>query len=153
MIKRYVKGHEVLLSDEDANLFDSHSWYLLRARQHAEKYYLVTAINKKTIYLHRLIIGATQIIDHIDRNPLNCQRDNLREVTYAQNRINSEMKHNKTGPQTKNIYFKEWRHKPYQVLVGRVGAKSWLGSYETLDEAKQHLDIYEEIYADAVKPL
>ena len=40
--------------------------------------------------MHRQILGATkgQIIDHIDRNGLNCQRKNMRFCTSSDNSCN-----------------------------------------------------------------
>jgi len=42
------------------------------------------------ISMHRLIMGATkgQVVDHIDHNPLNNTRANLRICTHAENRRN-----------------------------------------------------------------
>ena len=44
---------------------------------------------KKSVFLHRLIMDfPNKIIDHIDRNPLNNKRNNLRLVTEQQNHHN-----------------------------------------------------------------
>lgn len=44
------------------------------------------------ISLHRYIMDAPEgsIVDHIDRNPLNNKKSNLRFVTYAENSVNVE---------------------------------------------------------------
>lgn len=46
--------------------------------------------NRTSIYLHRLITGASkgQEIDHINRNPLDNRKENLRFCTRSQNNMN-----------------------------------------------------------------
>lgn len=61
--------------------------------------------NKKTkksnsIYMHKLILNTPQKLqtDHIDRNKLNNQRNNLRTSTPAENQHNSKKSiRNKSG--------------------------------------------------------
>lgn len=50
------------------------------------------------LYLHRLVMGLSTndegIADHINRNPLDCRRDNLRMVTPQQNSMNKSLQSN-----------------------------------------------------------
>ena len=62
-----------------------------------KKGYLHARINKKYVYIHRLIASAfipnpTQkpVVDHIDRNVLNNSAENLRWATYSENGLNSQ---------------------------------------------------------------
>lgn len=68
-------------------------WYI-----HKEKYN-----NANTNYvthdkygrLHRYVLGITDpsiIVDHIDRNGLNCQKSNLRIVTCSENKRNGTLR-------------------------------------------------------------
>lgn len=53
--------------------------------------YARTVVEKKTVYMHQMVMGPTQPgfeIDHIDRNGLNNQSTNLRKVTRSQNMLN-----------------------------------------------------------------
>jgi hypothetical protein len=89
------KGFVAVIDDEDADLVAGFMWYPMKAEgkvypagwKHLppERYF---------VHLHRLIANAQpgEIIDHVERDPLNCRRTNLRRVTRQQNRFN-------TGPQ------------------------------------------------------
>jgi hypothetical protein len=57
---------------------------------------------KKAIYLHRFVLGlaedSIEIIDHINRNKLDCRIENLRSVTVHQNCLNrNRLKNNTSG--------------------------------------------------------
>lgn len=60
-----------------------------RAGPHAKKY-VMAAIGSPRIYLHRIVMGSPKgaFVDHIDGDPLNCRRANLRLVTKEQNAQN-----------------------------------------------------------------
>lgn len=85
---------------------------------------------RKQIWMHNLIldkIDSNNIIDHIDHNPLNNRKSNLREITKRENSQNiSPTLSSKTGH--RNITIQNNR---YRV---RINNKSF-GSYETLEEA------------------
>lgn len=68
------------ISDEDYDIVSKYKWHL------TGKYIR----NTKGVYLHRLLTNAPKEmdVDHIDRNPLNNKRENLRVVTRAENNNN-----------------------------------------------------------------
>lgn len=75
------KEHYALVDEKDYLRLKGHHWirhkqlgYAYRQERRGKK--------KKTYYLHREVLGLSygdgMVVDHIDRNPLNCKRDNLR---------------------------------------------------------------------------
>lgn len=76
-----TRGRVALIDDADLPLVSQYRW------QYHRNGYAVTTLNRRKVYLHRMIMNAQpgQIVDHLDRNPLNNTRANLRFVTAQQN--------------------------------------------------------------------
>jgi len=84
-------------------------------------------IGKEYVYMHKLLMNAPkgQIVDHIDRNPLNVCKSNLRFATPCQNSANATRKIKKT---TK--YFGILKSKNRWMARIRVGyTRIHLGSF------------------------
>jgi len=74
-------------------------------------------------------------IDHIDNNPLNNQRSNLRECTNQQNSFNkSKNKNNKSG--FKGVYFDKYANK-YKAQIQINNKVKHLGRFDTAEEAHE----------------
>ncbi len=99
--------HFAIVSDEDYDYLNQFRWSLTynRARN---KYAIRHDKSKKTkngkysgkIKLHREVLGLTDpkiLCDHKDGNGLNCQRDNLRKATRAENARNRNANKNGTS--------------------------------------------------------
>lgn len=73
-----------LVDEEDYEELSQYQW-----KCNLENY-VYRSLGKQTIYLHRLIMKANNNfeVDHIDSNPLNNQRSNLRLVSHLQNSHN-----------------------------------------------------------------
>lgn len=118
---------------------------------------IATCINKQTGYkmvhlwkdnkekgdtIHRLLAihfisnpDNKKYVDHIDRNKLNNNLSNLRWVNGTENNLNS-------GSQDRelhNIYYRKDRNM-YRVIIQRYGKPIYLGTYNTIEEAKQVRD-------------
>lgn len=93
--------------------------------------------SSKTIKLHNYIMGYdcddNYYYDHIDRNPLNNRKSNLRVCTKQQNTWNRSISsRNTTG--TPGLYFKKSRNK--WTVTFRINGKSiQIGSFKTKEEA------------------
>lgn len=142
MAKTYnIKGKEVLLSDEDSHLFDNLKLHLIPARQLTEKYYVATFLKSGIAYLHRIVMGAEkgEVVDHINKNPLDCRRENLRIVSQTENRYNCTVRQNKTGSTFKGVFFDKRKvSKPFYSCIRKKGEKAiYCGSFTTELEAAQ----------------
>jgi hypothetical protein len=86
------KGHVAVIDDADADLVTGFKWYPMKTKE--GKVYAAgwkhLPPGRFFVHLHRLIANAQpgEIIDHADRDTLNCRRSNLRRVTRQQNNHN-----------------------------------------------------------------
>jgi len=88
------KNHAIvgyaLIDLDDIDKCSSHKWYLDSVG------YARTSVDKKKIRLHKLITqtDGTTIVDHINRNKLDCRKVNLRIVDYSMNALNRDVQSN-----------------------------------------------------------
>jgi hypothetical protein len=97
--------------------------------------YAHASINGKTVYMHRLILGACagEIVDHRDGNGRNNSRENLRLCTGTQN--NGNRRRQKTAlAQFKGVTFDKQtgRWKSQLTIHGR---NHHLGRFNSQEEA------------------
>lgn len=130
-MKRIALGHDVfaIVDDGDFALASAYAW-------HCSSGY---ATNKgrgvKTLLLHRLIMGATnkQFVDHRNRDPLDCRRENLRIATKSQNAQNSKRRRdNKSG--FKGVGFDK-RRKYWRSRLTINNKEITVGTFQTAREA------------------
>lgn len=84
-IIKATDGQEILVSDEDFDFLSRHSWFI------GDNGYAYNSISSKAFLMHDLVFGTKQsgkVLDHIDRNKLNNQRENLRQVSVWHNAVN-----------------------------------------------------------------
>jgi len=89
------------VDDEDFEYLSKFTWH---AVDNHGKFYARTAkkVNNRVVctYLHRMLIDCPieLEIDHVDRDPLNNQKSNLRVVTHSENLMNRVSKRNPNCP-------------------------------------------------------
>src|SRR5574343_2093423 len=119
-----------VIDAEDVPRVEPHRWHLNKQG------YVSSTIDGQRVLLHRLIMSPRpdEDIDHIDGDPLNNQRHNLRCVTHAQNMQNRGVRSDsQTGVRGVSI--------PRQKTPGfkgyfKVGEKRvYLGTFRTIEEA------------------
>lgn len=87
-----TRGHIALIDDGDFDMVIKFKW--MAAECTSTHVYAIRHIKKKGIqtrvYLHRWLLDAKkgELVDHKNRNTLDCRRDNLRLVTPSQNTRN-----------------------------------------------------------------
>lgn len=93
---------------------------------------------RRLIYLHREIAERMglpldgTVVDHIDRNKMNCRRSNLRVVSHSDNTLNRGMQsNNKSGA------IGVFRVEPgkWTASIARRGVKRYLGTFYSLEAA------------------
>ena len=129
----------------DVDLIRHHAWYLDR------KGYIVTASRTPAedprrqlkVYLHSVFLPSRDgfCIDHINRNPLDNRRSNLRYATFQMNRLNTD--------KVSGISYHKWRDKK----LGTKRLSPWKAtlylSEKPNDRGRRHLG-YFKTKGDAV---
>ncbi len=135
------KGQFALIDDEDYERVSQFKWHAIPTKT---TYY--AARNKPTLfgykheYLHTFLMGSNskEMVDHQDRNGLNCTRANLRPANRNENyRNRGAQSNNKAG--YKGVYFNKTKKKwDAQISVG--GKSMYIGRYETAEDAARAYD-------------
>lgn len=91
-------------------------------------------------------INSDKIIDHINTKKQDNRKQNLRFVTYTENRMNIPVSQNKKSKLPKGITLKDGK---YQVRIGYMNKQLYLGRYTNLEEAvKVYNNKAEKLYKE-----
>lgn len=98
-----LRGHLVLIDEEDAERVLSNSWYVRKRTDSLIYFYRVVTVNgrKTTQALHRFIMNESDpqvFIDHANGHERDNRKANLRRSTVSTNTMNQKRRStNKTG--------------------------------------------------------
>ena len=129
----------VLVSPEDEHLLSAYRWTAVRGG-YLNRMYRAADGRQRLISMHRQIMGdpVGKEVDHINGDPSDNRRENLRVCTRAENNRNIGVKrNNKLG--VKGVYF-DARRETYRAQIRVDGAKWNLGSFKTVGAAKAAYD-------------
>lgn len=123
-------GAPFYISPEDYEKAKQYTWTNSRG-------YGISMIDGKLIRLHRYLIGEENIpegmvVDHINHNPSDNRRSNLRIITQFHNSRNLVRKKNNTSGRAGVSRCKDGRWRAY-INVNR--RQIYLGSYEKIEDA------------------
>jgi hypothetical protein len=107
----------------------------------------------KTILMHRQIMQAPEgmVVDHIDGNPINTRRANLRTCTYAENICNTAKRAGATS-KFKGVYFYT-RVGKWCARIQFKGKDFWLGYFDDEVEAARAYDRKAvEVFGEFARP-
>lgn len=120
-----------LIDAVDVPLVAGHRWSLLPSL------YAVTRGKKSPLYMHRVILSAGEMGDHISGDTLDNRRSNLRPCSPAENRRNSRVnRSSRTG-------FKGVTICPSGRFAARIRIARkdiWLGRFDSKEEAARAYD-------------
>lgn len=139
-------GHVTLVDEEDFARFSHYGWSTFSADQEGpERRYVCRSVwsggASRQVYLHREIMGAAegQLVDHINGDPLDNRRANLRLCTRRQNSINRAYPLPPSGyrgvHQQENGQFYRARLEVEGVVIrvtGRMSAEAAARAYDAL---------------------
>ena len=123
---------EFLFDMDDYDKIKDYCWY---EHIHAKTGYHACEAQEhkshKSILMHWVVIG--KYYDHIDRNPLNNRKHNLRQATRVENARNrSKQRNNKSG--IIGVYWRNQTHK-WEAKITANYQKIFLGRFVNKDDA------------------
>jgi len=118
---KLTQGKVAFVDDEDFDELNQHKWFAqeIKYKDGTKQYYAGRNVRceignkrQKRVYMHRVILNTDGLVDHIDSNGLNNQRNNLRSATSGQNVHNQKPKQNCTS-KYKGVYLHIIKDKRY----------------------------------------
>lgn len=100
-----TKGKYAIVDTEDYDRISTHSWYAQKAMHtfYAERAFYTNGRkgDRFILLMHREVMGMIpgdgRMVDHKNRNGLDCRKENLRETTYGLNNYNSRLRKTNTS--------------------------------------------------------
>lgn len=135
-------GTHFFIDSEDVPSVSQHHWRM-------QKGYITHS--NGVLKLHQFLMGFTAtedfVIDHINRNPLDCRKSNLRIVTWHQNSMNVSIgKRNRTG--FLGVYFDKHMNR-YVSKIGMNNKRIYLySSHDPKECAAAYNLAAEELYGE-----
>lgn len=117
---------QIIIDDEDLTKIQGYRWTSVRGYAAAFQ-----SSRPRTVYLHRIIMDAKpgQVIDHINRDPKDNRKSNLRFVTQQENCLNSSINNNPP--------YIHWHklNKRWRITRPVNGKPKYIASFKTKQEA------------------
>tara|TARA_B100000959_G_C14601653_1_gene468356 strand:+ start:146 stop:628 length:483 start_codon:yes stop_codon:yes gene_type:complete len=134
---KLTRGFVALVDDEDFERVSKLKWHAteISSIDYAKHSYHENGKNL-TLYLHRFVMKITDrrcVVDHIDRDGLDCRKKNLRVCTQAQNTMNGVGSKNSTS-KYKGVSLVK-RNKKWRSQIMKNGKNMSLGDFKSEIEA------------------
>lgn len=146
-------GKEFYFDKEDYDLVKKYCWDVDDSNGYAKTIDKIDNTGK--LYLHRLVMGCEKgdgvIIDHINRNRIDCRKNNLRFVNDIQSAINKGIKSNNTSGKVGISWNKHCNKWESYITVNKERIR--LGLHESFDDAEKVRIEAEEKYFGEYNPI
>jgi hypothetical protein len=131
-----TQGKTTMVDDVDFEILSKFKWAITN-KGYAKRTIRIDG-KLKTILLHRVIMGVSEenrhiFVDHIDRDPLNNTKSNLRVCNHMQNQWNKE-KMKAASSKYKGVSWDN-KYKKWRVTISIDGKGKNGGRYETEEAA------------------
>lgn len=142
------KYGNILFDEDDLELLKPYTW-LVRSNK-----YVVSSINNKRVPMHRLVMRLNDdgiVIDHINGNPMDNRRCNLRICYQSENCINKVANHKKLHSKYKGV-FSATNGRTYFSTIQYHGKQHYLGSFSNeIDAALAYDAAAKEMFGEYAK--
>lgn len=132
-----ARSLELTLSDGSVALVDDDApeYVLARLWRRNPQGYAVRTENRRTVFMHRIIIGALDglFVDHVNGDTLDNRRSNLRLATKSQNGANSR-KRVRTMSRFKGVIWNR-RFSSWSVQIKHEGRATVVGPFPSQEQA------------------
>lgn len=140
-----------IVDERDYEELSKYKWHARRTRRKADKYVAVRnrGANEEwpsvMVPMHRQITAAPQgmDVDHINRDPLDNRRSNLRVCTRSQNTMNTGKRYGSSL--YKGVSWATQRNK-WNARIWKDGRKFNLGFFDDQEEAAIYYDIAAQLF-------
>lgn len=133
-----TQGKRAIVDDADCDMLMQHKWYAVNNNNH---WYASTRLRNRggIIPMHRLLLDIPQGIecDHINHDGLDNRRSNIRPCTTSQNQQNRLLIFGSS--KYKGV---SWKRGAWEAGIRKDGKWSYLGRYETEDDAALAYNLY-----------
>lgn len=108
--------------------------------------YVKGYLNYGSVYFHRMLLNPPEgmVVDHIDGNPLNNTRKNLRIVTITENNRNIRRKRGRDKDLPVGVHRVKREYFVYVAYVERLGVKHFLGYHDSIADAAQAVEAFKQ---------
>lgn len=134
-------GHITLVDDADAIALVGAR---LRSNKKRDRVYVNVRLVGKTVPLHRFLLSPPEgmFVDHINNDPLDNRRCNLRVCTHAENQRNKKKPayRRRTTSKYMGVFWRSAGKRHWLAQIGHQGHQIHIGSYATEVEAAMAYD-------------
>lgn len=140
---KLTKGHYALVDDEDLEYLGQWSWclnssgYAVRGKRYGPR----SEGKSRKIYMHNQIMNPKEslFVDHINGNPLDNRKINLRECNHRQNIMNQKKQSRSTSSKYKGVSWRKAELK-WVAQIGLSGKRKHLGYFNVEEDAARAYD-------------